>query len=204
MVSNGGTLRSRATPSSKLRLPWCRLRRSRSRGPRARPAPAHPCRSRLPSRGDWGSRDPKGGWRAGDRPPPARAAPSRAVMPRSWRDARLQGRAAADSAAPDLIPKGVDIDSFHGGKTARRVGAVRSAMRGPMRMFRGQAPQRPPAGRFAPPKAAISRPLTAQFGSMGRPACGSPTPWPTTTIWPRLVSGQDLSGEMGQYRRPLV
>ena len=35
---------------------------------------------------------------------------------------------------------------------------------------------------------------------MLRPACGSPTP----RHGPRLVNGRDLSGEMGQYPRPLV
>ncbi len=95
-----------------------------------------------------------------------------------------------NSARFRLIPKVVDINPFHGGKSARpgRRGARRDVG------HRASAATHP-AGRFAPPKAAISRPLTAL-----RPACGGPTP----RREPRLVSERDLNGERGQYPRPLV
>ncbi len=52
----------------------------------------------------------------------------------------------------DIIPKVIDIDPFHGGKSVRRVGAARSAMRDI-----GQAPQRPRRAALPhPPGRAIS------------------------------------------------
>jgi hypothetical protein len=65
------------------------------------------------------------------------------------------------------------LTHFMAAKRPARVGAVRSAMRGI-----GQAPQRPPTGRFAPPKAAISHPLTGVAARLW---------WPHTTARDRAL-----------------
>jgi hypothetical protein len=65
------------------------------------------------------------------------------------------------------------LTHFMAAKWPARVGAVRGAMPHGFPGYRASAATHP-AGRFAPPKAALEGRLAAPFGYIGRSACGAP------------------------------
>jgi hypothetical protein len=141
---------------------------------------------------------------AGRRP---RSPPSQNALPCSQGRSQAENRQSPKSlplsetpqAMPGLIPKGVDIDPFHGGKTAcpGRRGAQRDAPWIP-----GVSGKRrnAPGGPFCPTEGRPQRPSRCPLWIHRAVRLWRPTPRRETAPGETAFEG----GEMGQYPRPLV